>query len=856
MAEEKTISKVRISLRYDSSENWGSSNPVLKAGELGIEKDSNYFKVGDGTKHWNELGYVTVPLDDYATIAYADGKYVAKVSGKTLSTNDYTNEDKARVQNAVQSNWAGKANGIATLDDNGKVEDSQIPDGLEDIVNISALPIEDDNKRTDMLYYVSTGGDDDMGNIVNGTAGHLYHWDGKEWQDICHARRADADGEGNNIASTYVKKTDADSSYVSKTGYTEYTQEEKEKLAGLNNYTLPIASTDTLGGVKVGSNLSVGEDGTISGPYVGDFITKSEVATTYITSETAASTYLPIAGGTVTGDIKFGSADNYINATDYTGLAAKATADASGNNIIATYATKTEMSNKVDRETGKGLSTNDYSDEDKAKVDNIQSQLDAKLSLSGGEVTGIVSFDAGIKTGQITGIPVVESSVADGEQNAAILATFNGSTWTIGGGVYLTGDPTEDLSPVTKQYVDRIDATKVNTEVGKGLSTNDYTNDDQNRVKNAIQVSEKDVPNGIATLDQNGKIKTTQLPDGWDDIVEVETLPTENQRNDVLYYVSVGGDQDEETITLGTASHMYRYMGQAGSGTWADISSVNTADKAVHDDAGNVISSTYAKKDYVDSTFQTISEASSQHTTLQNAIDSKVDKISGKDLSTNDFTNEYKQKLDGLNNYTLPAATADTLGGVKVGSGLTMTGDTISADVKKEDLSDFVTKTVADSTYVAKSGYVEYTQQEKEKLAGLNNYTLPEATTDTLGGVKAGSGLTASAGVLSVMPMLSLMTPNSINFKPSAETTDGWTSAGMCMITYTANTISNQPTAKGILYNIPGITGSGVIFQMWLAIPDGYIACRAADSTADISTKQFVRIGTEGIIPGGKISAI
>ena len=32
-------------------------------------------------------------------------------------------------------------------------------------------------------------------------------------------------------------------------------------------------------------------------------------------------------------------------------------------------------------------------------------------------------------------------------------------------------------------------------------------------------------------------------------------------------------------------------------------------------------------------------------------IANKVEKVDGKGLSTNDFTNEYKKKLDGLNNY-------------------------------------------------------------------------------------------------------------------------------------------------------------------------------------------------------------
>ena len=53
MAELKT----RIILRNDTAENWKSSNPVLKLGEMGIETDTNMFKFGDGVKHWTELDY-------------------------------------------------------------------------------------------------------------------------------------------------------------------------------------------------------------------------------------------------------------------------------------------------------------------------------------------------------------------------------------------------------------------------------------------------------------------------------------------------------------------------------------------------------------------------------------------------------------------------------------------------------------------------------------------------------------------------------------------------------------------------------------------------------------------------------
>ena len=43
-----------------------------------------------------------------------------------------------------------------------------------------------------------------------------------------------------------------------------YTEAEKTKLAGLSNYTLPVASDTTLGGVKAGTNVTIAEDGTIS----------------------------------------------------------------------------------------------------------------------------------------------------------------------------------------------------------------------------------------------------------------------------------------------------------------------------------------------------------------------------------------------------------------------------------------------------------------------------------------------------------------------------------------------------------------------------------------------------------------
>lgn len=61
----------------------------------------------------------------------------------------------------------------------------------------------------------------------------------------------------------------------------------------------------------------------------------------------------------------------------------------------------------------------------------------------------------------------------------------------------------------------------------------------------------------------------------------------------------------------------------------------------------------------------------------------KVDKVEGKGLSTNDYTTHEKNKLAAIeaeaNKYVLPAATASALGGVKIGSNITLAnGGTIS----------------------------------------------------------------------------------------------------------------------------------------------------------------------------------
>lgn len=49
----------KIIQRHDTAANWTTANPVLAAGEMGVETDTNKFKFGDGVTAWSELAYAT-----------------------------------------------------------------------------------------------------------------------------------------------------------------------------------------------------------------------------------------------------------------------------------------------------------------------------------------------------------------------------------------------------------------------------------------------------------------------------------------------------------------------------------------------------------------------------------------------------------------------------------------------------------------------------------------------------------------------------------------------------------------------------------------------------------------------------
>ena len=60
----------RIKLRRDTAANWTENNPILAAGEPGLETDTGKTKYGDGTTAWISLGYATGGITAREQIGY------------------------------------------------------------------------------------------------------------------------------------------------------------------------------------------------------------------------------------------------------------------------------------------------------------------------------------------------------------------------------------------------------------------------------------------------------------------------------------------------------------------------------------------------------------------------------------------------------------------------------------------------------------------------------------------------------------------------------------------------------------------------------------------------------------------
>ena len=201
------MSTVRIQVRRGVAADWTSVNPILAAGEMGYETDTNKFKFGNGTGAWSTLAYGASDIPGVTEIAQdAINSALSVGTGLTKTYNDGANTITVAINDAVWATKAyvdsantglvstadstyipfedrGVANGVASLDSNTKVPTAQISDssvrsrisasgnGITYNSTTGALSLDFSNAATSVASqgYVAT----QIANTVNGAPGAL-----------------------------------------------------------------------------------------------------------------------------------------------------------------------------------------------------------------------------------------------------------------------------------------------------------------------------------------------------------------------------------------------------------------------------------------------------------------------------------------------------------------------------------------------------------------------------------------------------------------------------------------------------------------------------------------------------------
>ena len=334
-------------------------------------------------------------------------------------------------------------------------------------------------------------------------------------------------------------------------------------------YELPVATADTLGGVKSGGDITVATSGAVT----VNSATKADSATT------AAS-------------------------------ATKATQDASGNVITSTYATKTEVGSKLSSISGSTSGTGNVvtsvsasgstvsatkgitAEETKNKVTSVRAASSATDTAYPSEKAVATALAAKANTSALSGYATTsalgavedKAEAAQTAANAKVAAAqgsaaankavITNSSGNITTGQIASGMIADDAVTSAKLAAGAVDATALASGAVTSAKIADGTITNADISASAAIAASK--ISGLSTVAKTGS---------YDDLADKPTIPSayvlKAATSSALGGVKSGGD-----ITVATSGAV-----TVNSATQAD-----SATKATQDASGNVITSTYATK--------------------------------------------------------------------------------------------------------------------------------------------------------------------------------------------------------------------------------------------------------------------
>lgn len=336
---KKTL-KTRIKLKRDTSANWEKANPVLLNGEIIIVDTANNetrTKTGDGTKTYTQL-----PFDDEGT-----------KGGKGLSTCDYTAEDKAEVDKAVikGTNYCGDSDDIYL---SGYVE----PGGT--VYAPCGIKLQPGNASTPAELSVGFE-NENYGTKITGQAIEGKMFDSSftlDYNDlVCNGQI------GTHKLSEKVNTSDV----LTKTNTTEFTPTSDYHPATKKYVDDSVANkVDKVEGKGLSTN-----------DLTDDYKSKLDALNSNLAGK---ATNTSVLRTTVPNQ-------PFTPKTDYHPATKKYVDDS--------------VANKVDKVSGKGLSTNDFTAAYKSKLDNLDSKLNAKAPAYSYGTTDLTAGTSTLTTGKL-----------------------------------------------------------------------------------------------------------------------------------------------------------------------------------------------------------------------------------------------------------------------------------------------------------------------------------------------------------------------------------------------------------------------------------------------------------------------
>ena len=120
----------KIQLRRDTATNWTAANPVLSAGEVGVDLTNKKIKIGDGATQWNSLEY----WDDKEPNGFT-GSYASLTGKPSLFSGSYVDlTNKPTIPAAqVSSDW-NASSGVSQI-----LNKPTVPEDVSDLTDTTNL---------------------------------------------------------------------------------------------------------------------------------------------------------------------------------------------------------------------------------------------------------------------------------------------------------------------------------------------------------------------------------------------------------------------------------------------------------------------------------------------------------------------------------------------------------------------------------------------------------------------------------------------------------------------------------------------------------------------------------------------